>query len=471
VIRRTIRQLARMAEGTLVAERTGEQQEIAGVSTDSRDILPGSLFVPLIGSNFDGHRFASESVRKGAAAVMWQKDHGDPPPGVPAVVVDDTLAALQRLAAAYRRELGVRVVGITGSNGKTTTKDMVCALLGTRYRVHKTEGNLNNHIGLPLTLLRMPADAEIAVVEMGMSGRGEISLLAGIARPDVAVVTNIGEAHLMQLGSREEIARAKLEIVDGLAADGRLVVNGDEPLIEQVLEERRREGLLPASVRIIRFGLSADNDVYPFDVAMRGKETAFSLNIYPDREFRMPLLGRHNAVNAAAAAAVGRYFQLEADDAAAGFAQLRLTGMRVEVVECANGLTVLNDAYNASPTSMRAALELLAELSGYSARIAVLGDMLELGAEERRLHEDIGREIDPRRIDYVLTYGPLARHLADAASETFGPERVLTFDDKTELIRRIRTLAGPGAVVLVKGSRGMKLEEVVYSLKEADPEC
>ncbi|KLR74949.1 UDP-N-acetylmuramoyl-tripeptide--D-alanyl-D-alanine ligase, partial [Geobacillus sp. T6] len=214
MIKRTVRQIAEMADGQCLKPEW-ENIVVSGVSTDTRTIQAGNLYIPLRGATFNGHDFVQEAAQKGAAAVLWAEREGTPPEGVPVVVVDDTLLALQRLAARYREQLGLKVIGVTGSNGKTTTKDMIAALLSTRYRVQKTEGNLNNHIGVPLTLLSLEEDTEMAVVEMGMSGFGEIERLTMIARPDAAVITNIGEAHLQELGSREGIAKAKLEILAG----------------------------------------------------------------------------------------------------------------------------------------------------------------------------------------------------------------------------------------------------------------
>lgn len=252
MIKRTIKQIAEMSG----ARWNGTQKElmITGVTTDSRQAAAGQLFVPLVGEQFDGHEYLEQAVQNGAVAALWKKGKEVPESlaHVPLLIVGDTLVALQRLATAYRSELFVRVVGITGSNGKTTTKDMAAAILGTSYKVHKTEGNFNNHIGLPLTVLQLEEDTEVAVLEMGMSGFGEIELLARIAQPDAAIITNIGDAHMLQLGSRAGIAKAKLEIATGLSEDGLLLYNGDEPLLEEELQR----STLPAGMVRRTFGLS-----------------------------------------------------------------------------------------------------------------------------------------------------------------------------------------------------------------------
>jgi UDP-N-acetylmuramoyl-tripeptide--D-alanyl-D-alanine ligase len=470
LIKRTLHRLLGMIDHAgMGGKDTDLQLEIRGVTTDSRDVRPGNLFIPLIGERFDGHEYAAESAAKGAAAALWQIDHPAPPEHIPVIFVEDTLKALQQLASAYRRELSARVVGITGSNGKTTTKDVAAALLSTVYKVHKTTGNLNNHIGLPLTLLQMDEDTEIAVVEMGMSGRGEIQRLSGLARPEAVIITNIGEAHLLQLRSREEIAKAKLEIVSGLADDGLLIYPGDEPLIENLLRDRerfRREMGFPLPVRLktFRFGTGEHNDLYPTGVMLAREGTQFMLN-WPDfPPLYIPLLGRHNVTNVLACIALCRYMGVPAPKIADRLKHVQVTGMRIEKIRLPSGVTVINDAYNASPSSVKAALALLEDLPGYGKKIAVLGDMLELGEKETLFHREIGRLLDPRQIDYVFTFGPLAGHIADEARKTFGAERARPFHDKREIVREVLRVAGPNDVVLVKASRGMRLEEVVSGL-------
>ncbi len=461
MISRSLEEIYRML-GTEAVKSTELLSGIAigGVSTDTRTIQTGSLFVPLIGDQFDGHAYAAEAFAKGAAAALWQTDRPNPPVGAPLIFVKDSLAAMQQLAKAYRRQLPVRIIGITGSNGKTTTKDLVAAVLATTFKVHKTKGNLNNHIGLPLTLLQIEEDTEFAVVEMGMSGRGEIEFLSGLAEPEAAVITMIGEAHMLQLGSREEIARAKTEILSGLRKDGLFVYNGDEPLIEQVLPEMKA----PLSLKSIRFGRSAENDIYPVSIELDREGTHFTINRsgYPD--FYIPLLGAHNVINALAAIALAAHFGVEPAAIASGLASLQMTSMRIEKLTAASGITVLNDAYNASPASMKAALKLIEQMTGYGRKFVVLGDMLELGDKEEQFHREIGVSLSPDHIDYIFTFGRLGGIIADEAAKRYPRERVKAFTDKSLLVEELTALAAPGDVVLVKGSRGMRLEQVVHAL-------
>jgi UDP-N-acetylmuramoyl-tripeptide--D-alanyl-D-alanine ligase len=435
---------------------------IAGVSKDTRTIEPGNLYIPLIGDRFDGHHFVQDAFDKGASASLWQKDHADAPAGAPLIFVDDTLAALQQLARAYAAKLQVRIIGVTGSNGKTTTKDMVAAVMSTSFNVHKTIGNYNNHIGLPLTMLQLSEDTEVAVLEMGMSGRGEIQFLSELAGPEAVIITNIGESHLLQLGSREEIARAKTEILHGLKPGGLFVYNGDEPLIEQTVSEMK----LDKEIRSVRFGLQTTNDYYPTEMEMSGEGTSFAVNAVSGVSFRIPLLGRHNVVNALAVIALAQRWGISADRIADGLQTMQLTGMRIEMIKAKSGLTILNDAYNASPTSMRAAIQLLHELKGYGRKFVVLGDMLELGPRAADFHREIGELLDPAEIGHIYVFGPLAKHIAEEARKRYAPDRVHTFDDKRELIDALTAEVAAEDVVLVKGSRGMRLEQVVLGLQE-----
>lgn len=463
MIRRSWEQIGKMLEDQTIEQTNGTGEgtfSIVGVSTDTRSIREGNLFVPLIGESFDGHSFVSEAIAAGAAAALWQSGRPNPPSGVPLIIVKDTLIALQRLAKAYREQLPVRIIGITGSNGKTTTKDLAASVLATTYKVHKTKGNLNNHIGLPLTLLQLAEDTEFAVVEMGMSGRGEIELLSRLAQPEAAIITMIGEAHMLQLGSREEIARAKTEILSGLREEGLFIYNGDEPLIESVLPEMSQ----PQSYRKVRFGKNEDNDIYPASIELAAEGTHFAINKHSYPSLYIPLLGHHNVINACSAIAVGEAYGVSADDIAAGLQSLQMTSMRIEKLTAPSGLTVLNDAYNASPASMQAAIALTEQLAGYGRKFLVLGDMLELGENEEHFHRSIGQGIKADRIDYVFTFGRLAQFIAEEAKAVLPDNTVFAYDDKQKLIKQLSAIVRPADLVLVKGSRGMRLEQVVQAL-------
>lgn len=464
MIVRTLGQVAELCGGRLTDPAFAEKK-IEGVVIDSRKLAGNSLFVPLGGANVDGHEFVAGALQAGAAASFWQRGREGAPQGA-LVEVDDVLEALQKLASAYLQASGAKVVGITGSNGKTTTKDMVFALLSASLRVHKTQGNFNNHLGLPLTLLSMPEDTEVAVLEMGMSDLGEIARLAEIAPPDLSIVTNIGESHLMNLGSRENIARAKLEIASGTKPGGLLVHNGDEPLIPLVLDELREADRLPKELRTFTFGLGSGNDDYPTAMEQQGAGMRFTARSEGDEVFELPVLGSHNVTNALAAIAAAREFGISVSKMKEGLASMQLTGMRIERLTGVSGLTLLNDAYNSSPTSARAAIDVLAGLQGYASKTLVLGDMLELGENELRYHREVGRYAGQAGIDAVYAYGPLSAESAKGVSETLGADRVHAFTDKEQMISHLRAHLRPQDAVLVKASRGMKLEEVVYALRD-----
>ena len=389
---------------------------IHGVTIDSRKIQPGNLFIPLKGEHSDGHTYVETALKSGAAAAIWQKDVPNPPANLPILIVEDTEKALQELARSYRNELNVKVVGITGSNGKTTVKDMTANLLSLQYKVKKTEGNYNNHLGMPITILSLDEDTEIAVLEMGMSGKGEIEFLTKLARPNVAVITNIGEAHLQDLGSREAIAEAKLEIVQGLKDDGLLIYMGDETLLKDSLAKFSED------LEMQTFGRSSQNNLYPTEMETKQDGSKFKVNSV-DLEYHLPVLGAHNVMNALSAMLVANYFNIPFEKMNSGFEQLTLTQMRMELIEGINGEKIINDAYNASPTAMKAAIDLISNLPDYDQKIVVLGDMLELGEQEKQFHYEIGSCLDPEQINYILTFGPLAAHIAEGARTNFSSEQ------------------------------------------------
>jgi UDP-N-acetylmuramoyl-tripeptide--D-alanyl-D-alanine ligase len=458
VIQKPLNKIAEMIQAESVS--FGDVM-VKGVSIDSRKIEEGNLFVPFKGENADGHRFVEDAINRGAAAAFWQKDVPNPPSHIPLIMVDDTLTALQELARSYRNELEVKVLGITGSNGKTTTKDMAASLLGLKYRVSKTEGNYNNHIGLPLTILRLSEDTEMAVLEMGMSAKGEIEFLTKLARPDAVIITNIGESHLLDLGSREAIADAKLEIILGLKDQGIIIYNGDEPLLRERLADYDGPGKMKT------FGRTGDNDLYPIKIDQNTQGNTFMTN-EEEVEFHLPVLGTHNILNALAAMLAAEFFGVAYSKMNEGFAGLKLTNMRMELVRGANGVSIINDAYNASPTSMKAAIELVSSLSGFGRKILVLGDMLELGPQEKEFHHQIGSSLDAGKIDYAVTFGSLGEFIAQGAKEALGADRVFSFEDKEALNQKLKQLATGDALVLVKASRGMKLEEVVTFLQNKE---
>lgn len=457
-MRRTLSQIAEMI--TVKNEISPFKDVIVeNVVIDSRKIETGSLFVPFKGERVDGHKYVEDSIQKGAAAALWQSDVPNPPEHLPLLIVEDCLTALQELARSYRKQLDIKVVGITGSNGKTTTKDLTAGLLSTQYKVQKTEGNYNNQIGLPLTILGLEEDTDIAVLEMGMSGRGEIEFLTKLACPDAVVITNVGESHLLDLGSREGIAEAKLEILQGLKEGGLAVLHGEEPLLMERIHQFK------GNVQVQTFGRSETNDLFPTHIVQLDHGNRFTTNA-SNESFVLPVLGTHNILNALAAMLIAKYLNVPFAKMNEGLAEIKLTNMRMELVEGKHGEKIINDAYNASPTSMIAAIELVSNLQGYDKKILVLGDMLELGPQEEQYHLQIGNGLNPDKIDLLFTYGQLGTHIASGARAVLGENRVFAFMDKKELIQEIVQHVNEKSLVLVKASRGMKLEEIVNSLQK-----
>lgn len=454
MIKRTIKQLSSMIE---IKNNVTPFEDItfSGVCIDTRKLEKGNLFIPFKGEKMDGHTLVEQAINQGAACALWEEDVPNPPTHLPIIIVKNSAKALQQLAKSYRNELTVKVVGITGSNGKTTTKDMTEAVLSKSYRVIKTEGNFNNELGLPLTILRLAEDTEIAILEMGMSSFGEIEFLSNLARPDVAIITNIGESHMQYLGSREGIAKAKLEILSGLQKKGLFIYYGDEPLLTSQVES--------LAINKQSFGLSTNHSIYCTSIQQQNMSTTFTIN-QSDLTFSLPVLGTHNVQNALAAILVGKYFGVSFDEMKEQLADLSLTKMRAQTMKGPNDSLLINDAYNASPTSMKAAIDLISGLDNYSKKIVVLADVLELGDLEVKYHQEIGAYINPEKIDYIFTFGELGKEIANGAKENFDEESIKSFNDKMILAKDLRGLLDKETVVLFKGSRGMKLEEIINNL-------
>jgi UDP-N-acetylmuramoyl-tripeptide--D-alanyl-D-alanine ligase len=465
MIRATAERIVQMVNGTLV--QGDPFTEVYGVSTDSRADLSGRLFVPLIGERFDAHDFIPQAIEKGAAAVFLQKGK-DLPEGLSSeaavIEVEDTLKALQQLAKSYRKSLEMTVIGITGSNGKTSTKDMVTSVLSERFKVQKTQGNLNNHIGLPLMVLSLEPDTEVAVLEMGMSAAGEIALLADIAMPQIGIITNIGEAHLEYLGSREGIAQAKFELIETLPENGLALLFGDEPLLRQ-LEQK-----IPCEVQW--FGFSENNSIRAVHVKQLGLAgSSFHIENHGKYEgdfaYHVKIPGLHQVGNALASIAAGLYLGLSKEQVAAGLEKTTLSAMRMEVVKRPAGGFIINDAYNASPTSMKAAIRMLAETPDTDYRVAVVGDMLELGEYAEQMHFEIGQLAGQLGIDLLVAVGGYAESVGKGAiASGMETDKVYIADSKPLAVEAVvqHTAGKQSPVILVKASRGMKMEQVVTGL-------
>ena len=429
-----------------------DEREISSVEFDSRKIEKDGLFVPLPGTR-DGHDFVHAAKENGAIATLWQKDRVEVPSDLVVLPVADVTKAFQTLAQYYKQKIGPKTVAITGSNGKTTTKDMTASVLAQKYRTYKTQGNYNNDLGVPYTMLHMPDDTEVLILEMGMDHAGEIHFLSQLGQPDVAAITLIGEAHLENLGSRKNIAKAKMEIVDGLAKDGVLFVPADEPLLADLIA--------PISQEVQTFGL-AQGDLQATIVNETSESTSFVVN---EETFVIPVLGGYNVKNALIAYGIGRYFGLSIEQIKNGLAQVELTKNRTQWLQAKNGAKLLSDVYNANPTAMRLVLESFGRLTLPGRRIAVLADMLELGPDSLAMHASMAEAIVDR-YDFVYLYGEQMQALANRLTELNVPHAYFIPAQRQAFLEQVRQEIQPTDSVILKGSNGMQLSELVALLTE-----
>lgn len=426
--------------------------EVEAVRTDSRALKPGELFVALRGEKFDGHDFIRQAAQAGAAGVVAEEAPADLPEHFAVIRVGNTLDALQRMASSYRRTLPARVVNITGSNGKTSTKDFTAAVLARSGRVAKTEGNLNNHIGLPLTILGASARDAFGVFELGMNHPGEIAPLARISRPDAGVITNIGVAHIEHMGSQDAIAKEKGMLAEAVGPEGFVVLPVDDPYSDSIAARTR--------AKVIRAGLD-HGEVYASGVAADSGGSRFTAHARGrSAEGRLAAPGRHMVRNAMLAVAVGLEYGVALEECLEGLSGAKLTKGRLER-KTIGGISILDDSYNANPDSMIAALETLGEAPGR--RIAVLGQMNELGVESERGHRRVGEAAGREKIDCVITVGSIASAIASVARE-HGVGRVFTAETTGEAAAILRSMARKGDTVLIKGSRSVKMESIIEEL-------
>jgi UDP-N-acetylmuramoyl-tripeptide--D-alanyl-D-alanine ligase len=435
-------------DGTVVIDK---------VSTDSRTIKRGELFVALRGENFDGHNFIEAVATSGAAAAIvdfnWK---AKVPQNFALIRANDTLQAYQQLAANYRKSLALRVVAITGSNGKTSTKDFAAAVLARRFRVTKTQGNFNNHVGLPRTILEATSRDEVAVWEIGMNHPGEVAALAKVAAPDVGIITNIGVAHIEFMGSRERIAEEKGALAEAVGAEGTVIFNADDPFTREIAARTRGKVILAGT---------AAGTIRASEVNQSGSGTDLTILEGAHRcRAQLPVPGLHMVQNALLAIAAGRVFGLSLEECAVGLVAAPLTKARLQVKEI-RGVQFLDDSYNANPDSMKAALRTLVELDAEGQRIAVLGEMRELGDESERRHREVGETAATLKVDHLITIGNVAATIAEAAKRA-GLENSSTVASTAEAAELLAELATPGDLVLIKGSRLARTEQVIEAFRD-----
>ena len=464
----TPEEIASAVGGELIPIGGGSAKPVTSVCTGSGEAEDGSLFAAIKGERVDGHSYISDAVSHGASCVLAERmPDGEAAVGYNLIVVPSSVKAIGDLAGYYRSLSGVKCIGVTGSVGKTTTKEFISAVLSVKYKTHKSEGNHNNEIGMPMTLLDLSSDDEIAVIEMGMSAFGEISYMSKLAKPDAAVITNIGTAHLASLGSRENICRAKTEMLDGMPSGAKLFVNTDEPLLVASLGKR-------PDVNKIKFSINeSTGDYRAVNIRTRNDGMEYDLICY-DRivtNVFIPVFGSHNVYNSLVAFGIGHEMGLTDDEIRSGLASFVNTGMRQKIYKH-GGITVIEDCYNASPESMRAALDVLTSYvkTNGGTPTALLGDMLELGSDSCLMHEQVGKYAGSVGVKKLFCYGNMARLIAEAAIRSgVRAENVYVFTDTSDpaaMAEIMKPVLTSGDVLLVKASRGIRAELVLDALKK-----
>lgn len=424
---------------------------ITSVEFDSRLVTTNGLFVPLAGER-DGHTFAEKALENGAVASLWSRPLEEAPAGLILLPVIDVTIAFQQLAVYYQQKIAPKTIGITGSNGKTTTKDMTESVLAQAFKTYKTQGNYNNDLGMPYTMLHMPADTEVLILEMGMDHKDEIAFLSQLAKPDAAAITLVGEAHLENLGSRQGIAAAKMEIVNGLVENGLLLIPDNEPLLKPLVANLTQ--------KVETFGVE-QGDLSAVILTEDKERTTFEV---AGEVFEIPVLGSYNVTNALIAYGFGRYFGLTSGQITTGLAQFKLTKNRTQWLEAANGAAILSDVYNANPTAMGLVLDSFGQLTIEGRRLVVLADMLELGPDSKAMHVGMKAHLSDN-FDHVFLYGSEMKALADRLQGR--PFKVSHFEkaDKSGLMETLKQELRANDTLLLKGSNGMGLFEVIESLQ------
>lgn len=443
----TLNEIASAVGGILSREEIGEET-VSSICIDSRKLESGCLFLAIKGENFDGHDFAQRAIDSGARAVLCHRQIDCDR----TILVQDTRKALLALASYYRDKFHIPVVGLTGSVGKTTTKEMIHAVLSSEKKTLKTIGNLNNEIGLPMTVFGLDRTYQAAVLEMGMSGFGEIEVLSNTAKPTAAVITNIGVSHMEKLGSQENIMKAKLEILSGMTENAPLLLNGDDGLLATVKLEGRK---------VYYFGMSSKCHFRAENISFSSTDTIFDIKYDGKQQgIRLPAVGIHNVMNATAAFGVGILLGIHPQKAADALEHYEACGMRQRIVRH-DGVMVIEDCYNASPDSMRAALTTLRDANA-NVKVAVLGDMLELGEASQQFHCEVG-EFAAKCADIMLCCGEKAKYYLEGFRKA-GNQNCLHYSDREQLVEKLDEILEKGDAVLFKASRGMKLEEIINSL-------
>lgn len=459
----TLENIEKACGGRYIGTEAEKKTEVLGVVIDSRQVESGYLFVAIPGEKVDGHKFIPDVFAKGAAAVLSEQQLEDP--AGPYILVESTTKALRDLAEYYRKSLDIKVVGITGSVGKTSTKEMIASVLSEKYRVLKTEGNYNNEIGLPLTIFKIRAEHEVAVLEMGISEFGEMHRLATMANPDICVITNIGLCHLENLKTRDGILKAKTESFAHLKKDGIAILNGDDDKLSTIRQVGDKEPVFYGMEEKMEYREDPKKSVYATGVENLGLYGMQARIHTPEgeRDVRIPIPGEHNVYNALAATAVGLSLGLSLDQISAGILKAKTIGGRTNLLNTGS-MTVIDDCYNANPVSMKASIDVLATAEGR--KIAVLGDMGELGENEKKLHYEVGEYLAKKEIDVLFCAGELSEEIAKAAQKESKTCEVYYFKTRDALLEQLLPFLKKGDTVLVKASHFMEYPKIVKALTD-----
>ena len=442
-----------------------ENEPLGDFVRDTREVKEKDTYIAFKGEHFDGNLMYEEALKNGARVCILQKNSveniikkeeiEEKYKIASIILVEDTIKALQQIATYKRSLYDIPVIGITGSVGKTSTKDIISSVMAKKFNVLKTLGNLNSQIGMPFTVLGLK-EHNAAVIEMGMSQMNEISNLTKIANPTVAVITNVGTAHIGNLGSRENILKAKLEILEGLKENGTLVINNDNDMLHNWYEQKRKNNF-----NVVTFGIENESDVMPYDIKLREDGSTYKIDVDGKTyNVNISVGGNHFVLNSLCAIAIGRLFNIKMEDILDGIANFELTKRRMQVEKNKDGVTIINDCYNANYDSMKAAIEYLGKINS-NKKIAVLGGMLELGEFSKNLHEKVGEEVVKNNIDILITVGDLAKDIANKAiNESMPKEKIYMCENNGEAIETIRKIAKSGDAILLKASNGLNFQEI-----------
>lgn len=452
IMEMTFKEMLNAIDGEVIVQK--EEANFNKLCIDTRKVEKDNVFLAIKGANFNGNDFAIKALESGASVAIIDEvkfDEQDAQGKGTIIKVKNTREALLNLAKFYREKLGLKVVGVTGSTGKTSTKDLIAALLSDKYKVFKTKGNFNNDIGLPLMILELTSDYDVAVLEMGMSSLGEIELLASVARPDIGVITNIGLSHIENLKTQENILKAKMEISTFFNKENVLIVNGEDKLLQNISSN---------VFKVKKIGYNHEYDVYASNIILREEETEFLAHAFGEEAvFNLPIAGKHNVLNTMLAIEVSECLGVSFKQMVKGLENLEATSMRLQVVK-KQGLTIINDCYNASPDSMKSSLDVLSAYKN-GRRVAILGDMYELGDESEKAHYEVGKYAKDK-VDTLIVIGGYIKNFKDG----FDSDNIIMYNTKEECIKELENIVKLDDVVLIKASRGVKLEDVVKKLEE-----